>query len=78
MNIPGASGSAATMVDGFPMAKNGEGARALSAAITTSTANGAIWGLLVFAFLPYYSIVVMICPNYPVYCVWIRGVLLVS
>ena len=59
MNIPGASGSAATMVDGFPMAKRGEGARALSAAITTSTANGALWGLLVFAFLPFYSIVMM-------------------
>ena len=59
MNVPGASGSAATMVDGFPMARKGEGARALSAAITTSTINGAIWGMLVFAFLPYYSVVVM-------------------
>ena len=59
MNAPGASGSAATMVDGFPMARKGEGARALSAAITTSTVNGLIWGLLVFAFLPYYSVVVM-------------------
>ena len=59
MNIPGASGSAATMVDGFPLAKKGEGARALSAAITTSTVNGLIWGVLVFAFLPFYSIVVL-------------------
>lgn len=59
MNVPGASGSAATMVDGFPLAKRGEGARALSAAITTSTVNGLLWGMLVFAFLPYYSIVVM-------------------
>lgn len=58
MNIPGASGSAATMVDGFPMAKRGEGARALSAALFTSTANGAIWGILVFAFLPFYSKVI--------------------
>jgi len=55
MNIPGASGSAATMVDGFPMAQRGEGARALSAAITTSTVNGFIWGALVFLFLPYYG-----------------------
>ena len=29
MNIPGASGSAATMVDGFPLARQGQGARAL-------------------------------------------------
>jgi TctA family transporter len=59
MNIPGASGSAATMVDGFPMAQRGEGARALSAAITTSTVNGIIWGGLVFLFLPYYSKVIL-------------------
>lgn len=59
MNIPGAAGSAATMVDGFPMARRGEGARALSAALTTSTVNGLIWGALVFLFLPYYSGVVM-------------------
>jgi TctA family transporter len=59
MNIPGASGSAATMVDGFPMAKRGEGARALSAALFTSTANGIFWGILVFAFLPFYSSVVL-------------------
>jgi TctA family transporter len=59
MNIPGAAGSAATMVDGFPMARNGEGARALSAAITTSTVNGILWGVLVFAFLPFYAKAVM-------------------
>lgn len=59
MNIPGAAGSAATMVDGFPLARQGQGARALSAAVTTSTANGILWGLLVFLFLPFYSNVVM-------------------
>ena len=59
MNIPGAGGSAATMIDGFPMAKRGEGARALSAAITTSTVNGLVWGALVFFLLPYYSSIVL-------------------
>lgn len=55
MNIPGAGGSAATMVDGFPMSKQGQGARALGAALSTSTVNGVIWGALVFAFLPFYA-----------------------
>ena len=55
LNIPGAGGSAATMVDGFPMSQRGEAARALSAAVVTSCVNGAIWGTLVFAFLPWYS-----------------------
>ena len=45
LNIPGASGSAATIVDGFPLAKKGQAARALSAAITTSTLNGFIFGM---------------------------------
>lgn len=59
LNVPGASGSAATMVDGFPLAKKGKGAYALSAAITTSTINGLIWGILVFAFLPFYGSLVL-------------------
>ena len=59
LGIPGANSAAATMVDGFPMAKNGEATRALSAAITSSTANGLFWGSLTFLFLPWYTQVVM-------------------
>ena len=59
MNIPGGGGSAATMVDGFPMAKRGEGARALSASIFSACGQGLFWGILVFAFLPYYANIVM-------------------
>ena len=59
MNIPGAGGAAATMIDGFPMARRGEAARALSAAISTSWVNGVIWGLLVFLFLPWYTKIVL-------------------
>ena len=59
MNIPGAGGAAATMIDGFPMARRGEAARALSAAISTSWVNGLIWGLLVFLFLPWYTQIVL-------------------
>ena len=43
MNIPGAGGAAATMIDGFPMSRRGEAARALSAAISTSWVNCMIW-----------------------------------
>ena len=53
MNIPGSTGSAATMVDGFPLAQQGRATYALSAAITTSTANGLLWGIVVFVFLPF-------------------------
>lgn len=59
MNIPGGAGSAATMVDGFPMSKKGQAARALSAGIFSSASQGLVWGVLVFMFLPYYAPVVL-------------------
>jgi putative tricarboxylic transport membrane protein len=48
MGIPGTSGSQATVVDGFPMAKKGEGARALGAAFTASLFGG-IFGAIVLS-----------------------------
>ena len=90
MNIPGASGAAATMVDGFPLAKQGQGARALSAAITTSFVNGLLWGGAVFLFLPYYANVVMylaipeifsfiilafVCVTFINSTYWVRGII---
>lgn len=55
LGIPGANSAAATMVDGFPLAQQGKATYAISAAITTSTINGIIWGSLVFFLLPWYS-----------------------
>jgi TctA family transporter len=46
LGIPGASSSQATVVDGFPMAKRGEAARALSAAYFSSLIGG-IFGAVV-------------------------------
>ena len=42
MGIPGTSNSQATVVDGFPMAKKGEGARALGAAFSASMIGGVL------------------------------------
>jgi len=55
LGIPGANSSAATMVDGFPLAQQGKASYALSAAITTSTINGLLFGALTFLLLPYYK-----------------------
>jgi len=49
MGIPGTSNSQATVVDGFPMAKKGEGARALGAAFTASMIGGIIGALVLTA-----------------------------
>jgi TctA family transporter len=46
LGIPGASSSQATVVDGFPMAKRGEAARALSAAYFSSMIGG-VFGAIV-------------------------------
>ncbi len=54
LGIPGANSAAATVVDGFPLAQQGKATYALSAAITTSTVNGLLWGSLTFMFLPFY------------------------
>ena len=59
LGIPGANSAAATMVDGYPLAKQGKATYALTAAITTSTVNGLIWGTLTFALLPWYVQLIM-------------------
>ena len=46
--VPGTIGSAATTVDGHPMAKNGEAGRALGAAFSAS-AIGGIFGAMLLA-----------------------------
>ena len=46
--VPGGSGSQATILDGYPMARNGEAARALAAAFTSS-ALGGVFGAIVLA-----------------------------
>lgn len=46
MGIPGSSASQATVLDGFPMAKRGEAARALSAAFASSLIGGLIGALV--------------------------------
>ena len=48
MGIPGTSGSQATVLDGFPMSKRGDGTRALSAAFISSLFGG-IFGALVLS-----------------------------
>lgn len=52
IGVPGGAGTAATVLDGFPMTKRGEGARALSAACAASLVGGLIGAfILTFAFV---------------------------
>ena len=51
MGIPGSSASQATVLDGFPMAKNGEAARALSAAFASSLFGGLVGATFLTMFI---------------------------
>ena len=51
-SVPGGGGSQATIMDGYPMAKNGEAARALAAAFTSSAIGGIIGAFVLFAAIP--------------------------
>lgn len=52
ISVPGSSGSQATILDGYPMAKNGEAARALSASFVASLVGGLFGAFVLFASLP--------------------------
>jgi TctA family transporter len=57
--IPGASTTAACVIDGYPMTKNGEAGRALGIAILDSTFHGVFYGMLAFLLLPFYGKIIL-------------------
>ncbi|MEE8284591.1 MAG: tripartite tricarboxylate transporter permease, partial [Alphaproteobacteria bacterium] len=50
--VPGTVGSAATILDGYPMARNGEAGRAFGAAFTASVFGGLFGALLLALSVP--------------------------
>jgi putative tricarboxylic transport membrane protein len=57
--IPGGGQTAASILDGHPMALRGEAGRAIGISLMDSTLNGVFWGLIAFVFLPIYGKVVL-------------------
>jgi putative tricarboxylic transport membrane protein len=57
--IPGSNTTAASVIDGFKLAQNGQAARAIGIAIMDSSINGILWGTLAFALLPIYAKIIM-------------------
>jgi TctA family transporter len=53
MGIPGSSGSQATIMDGYPMARQGQAARALGAAFSASLIGGLIGAIALTAMVPF-------------------------
>lgn len=58
--IPGSGSTAASIIDGYPMARQGQGARAVGIAIMDSTLNGLFWGALAFGLMPLYGKLILV------------------
>ena len=52
LGVPGSSGSQATIMDGYPLARQGQASRALSAAFFSSMIGGVVGALILFLILP--------------------------
>jgi putative tricarboxylic transport membrane protein len=59
LGVPGSSGSQATIMDGYPLARQGQAARALGAAFFVSMIGGIIGGVALFATLGFIRPVVL-------------------
>lgn len=57
--IPGASTTAACVIDGYPMSQQGQAGRAMGIAIADSLFNGVLYGVLAFALLPIYGKIIL-------------------
>lgn len=53
ISVPGGSGSQATVLDGYPLAKQGQAMRALSASFVASLVGGLIGPIVLLASLPF-------------------------
>ncbi|MDP2619308.1 MAG: tripartite tricarboxylate transporter permease [Hyphomicrobiales bacterium] len=51
-NVPGSPSAAATVIDGYPMAKNGEAAKGLVASFCASAVGGVVAAAILFLLLP--------------------------
>ncbi len=58
--IPGSNTTAASIIDGYQMARQGQAARAIGIAIMDSTINGVLWGLVAFALMPFYAKLILV------------------
>ncbi|MCM3714190.1 tripartite tricarboxylate transporter permease [Alkalihalobacillus oceani] len=52
IGVPGSSGSQATIMDGYPLAQQGQAARALGAAFISSIIGGVIGAIILFLAIP--------------------------
>ena len=73
IGVPGTPGNAATVLDGFPMSRKGEGSRALGVTIMASTSGGVISIVLAFFMIQLIVPLVMKFRSPELFCLIVAG-----
>lgn len=77
-SVPGGGGSQATIMDGYPMAQNGEAARALGAAFTSSAIGGVLGAIVLLAAIPIVRPLVLILGPPEFFMLVMMGIVMVG
>ena len=77
-NVPGSPSAAATILDGYPMARNGDAARGLTAAFMVSAVGGVIGALVLLFALPALQPVVLAFAAPERFMLVVLGILMIS
>ena len=77
-SIPGGGGSQATIMDGYPMAKKGEAARALAAAFTSSALGGVVGAIVLLLAIPVLRPLVLVLGPPEFFMLVMMGVVMVG
>lgn len=78
LGVPGTGGSAATILDGFPLAKKGQAGRALGAALSVSVAGGVFGALMLGLSLPLVKPIILAFGSPELFMLGILGLTMVS
>ncbi|MDX1483319.1 MAG: tripartite tricarboxylate transporter permease [Alphaproteobacteria bacterium] len=78
MGIPGSSASQATVMDGFPLAKKGEAARALGAAFSASLYGGIIGAIVLTFFIVVARPIILLFTSAELFMLTILGLSMVG
>ncbi len=76
--VPGTSGSAATVMDGYPMAKNGEAGRAFGAAYSASLLGGVFGAILLAISIPVMRPIMLYIGSPELFLLTILGISMVA
>jgi len=77
-NVPGSPSAAATILDGYPMAKSGDAAKGLTAAFVVSAVGGVVGALVLLALLPVLQPLVLLFASPERFMLVMLGIVMIS